>query len=66
MRAIDDFSEYLVNAAFGASEKVVLKGLDQVVMYTRAWLSAVGEDRSVKVRADTGTERLECCTSSGP
>ena len=38
LRPIDDFSEFGVNAAFGASEKVQMKNLDQVVAWSRAWV----------------------------
>jgi len=49
LRPIDDFSEFLVNAAFGANEKVSLKGVDQIVAWSRAWIEAVALDGSVRL-----------------
>ena len=43
-RAIDDFSQYDVNATFGSGQKVSLKGLDHVVVWARARLQAVDDD----------------------
>ena len=37
LRPIDDFSQFVVNAAFGAGEKVSMKNLDQIVAWSRAW-----------------------------
>ena len=41
IRPIDNFSEFSVNAAFGSYEKVNLKGLDQVVAWSKAWAESV-------------------------
>ena len=40
IRPVDDFSEFGVNQAFGATEKVSMLGVDHVVAWSRAWISA--------------------------
>ena len=37
VRPIDDFSESLINPAFGTEEKVQMKGVDDIVAAGRAW-----------------------------
>ena len=44
LRPIDDFSEFMVNACFGACEKVSLLGMDQIISWTRARLDAWSDD----------------------
>ena len=44
IRAVDDFSEYLVNAACGTGEQIVLQGLDDVASAAKYMMSAPGED----------------------
>jgi len=56
VRPIDDFSEFLVNAAFGVQEKISLKGVEQVAAWARAWLGAVGDDRSVQFTDTSGRQ----------
>eukprot|EP00973_Karenia_brevis_P039975 5516685-Karenia_brevis.AAC.1 len=41
IRVIDDFSEFMINAAFGSSEKVSIPSLDHVVNKARAWHESV-------------------------
>jgi hypothetical protein len=46
VRPIDNFSEFGVNSAFGAEEKITMLGVDHVVAWSRAWLeSEVGKGR---------------------
>ena len=40
IRSIDDFSEFQVNSGFGASSKIVLLSLEEVVSRARAWKEA--------------------------
>ena len=44
VRTIDNFSKFLVNQAFGVSEKARLLGLDQIVAWTRARIFGVKEE----------------------
>eukprot|EP00973_Karenia_brevis_P071755 9971184-Karenia_brevis.AAC.1 len=44
VRAIDDFSEFLVNATFGSHEKVKINSLDHVIQTARAFIEAVSGD----------------------
>eukprot|EP00973_Karenia_brevis_P085910 11915827-Karenia_brevis.AAC.1 len=41
VRPIDDFSEFLINSAFGAEEKISLNGLDDVIARARCWMEAI-------------------------
>ena len=68
LRPIDDFSEFLVNACFGAKEKVGLHRLDQIVGWARAWLEAVDDDRVVSLCdiAGRSTEARSMMTGSWP
>lgn len=59
LRPIDDFSEFSVNAAFGSSERVRMKNLDQVVSWSRAWLEAAGRDREFSLLDSSGAEWRE-------
>jgi hypothetical protein len=61
VRAIDDFSEFLVNHAFGSQEKVLLKGVDQIVMWARAIKEGETNDRGFRCR-DTSGKVWECVT----
>ena len=56
LRSIDDCSEPGINACFGSKEKVSMKGLDQVVAWSRAHVDSVGENRQVRVRTSSGKE----------
>ena len=47
IRAVDDFSEFLVNAACGTGEQIVLQGLDDVAAAARYMLGAAGTDTSI-------------------
>ena len=44
IRAIDDFSEFQVNSSFGASNKITLLGIEEVVSRARAWSEAVSDE----------------------
>ena len=50
VRVIDDLSDSMVNACFGASEMVDLGGVDAVVVLARSLLSMVDENRKVSVK----------------
>jgi len=54
LRPIDDFSEFGVNAAFGASEKVLMKNLDQVVAWSRAWAEGVASGSRLQLVDSAG------------
>ena len=54
MRAIDDMTESLVNAAYGSSYKLDLPGIDGISTMCRTWLESVGSDRSVLFRLSDG------------
>jgi len=56
LRPVDDFSACMVNAAFGAEEKISLKSLDSVVGHARAWISSRGSDDTVTVTDTSGRE----------
>ena len=45
VRPIDDFSVNLINSAFGAEEKIVLDGLEEVTARTRAWMEIAVNDQ---------------------
>lgn len=47
VRAVDDFSEFLVNAACGRGEQIVLQGLDDVAAAAKYMMSAPGQDGNV-------------------
>lgn len=47
VRAVDDFSEFLVNAACGTGEQIVLQGLDDVAAAAKYMMSAPGQDGNV-------------------
>ena len=51
---IDDFSEFGSHAAFGASEKVQMKNLDQVVAWSRAWGEAVSSGNKIVLEDTAG------------
>ena len=55
VRPVDDFSQFGVNSAFGASEKVTMLGLDHIVGWSRAWASSVDESRSFQVYDTAGS-----------
>ena len=54
LRPIDDFSEHSINAAFGAGQKVSMKGLDHVVHLSRARLQSVNELGDFHITDDLG------------
>ena len=54
LRCIDDLSECGTNAAYGSAEKLTLMGLDSVAALIRCVHSAVGPDRTVKMRMSDG------------
>ena len=54
LRPIDDFSEFGINAAFGASEKVQMKNLDQVVAWSRAWAEGVKSGTELTLEDSAG------------
>lgn len=54
LRPIDDFSEHNINAAYGAGQKVSMKGLDHVVNLTRARLQSVNELGQFNISDDCG------------
>ena len=43
VRPVDDFSEPLINSAFGSSEKVQIHNIDQVVAWARIWYDCLKE-----------------------
>ena len=47
VRPIDDFSEFGINDAFGSEEKISMKGIDQIVAWTKAWSESLKADRRV-------------------
>ena len=54
VRAVDDFSEFLVNAACGTGEQIVLQGLDDVASAAKYMLSAPGKDGNIWVPSAEG------------
>ena len=44
IRSIDDFSEFQVNSGFGASNKINLLSIEEVVSRARAWSEAVSDE----------------------
>ena len=55
VRVIDDLSESLVNACFGASETVDLGGIDELAVLSRSWLQAISDDRVVSFTLSDGS-----------
>ena len=55
VRPIDNFSEFLVNNAFGAEEKISLHGLDHVVAWSRAMLGSYKESGELSLIDNAGT-----------
>ena len=49
LRPIDDFSEFGTNSAFGSSERVRMKNLDQVVAWSRAWAEAASDGKKLRI-----------------
>ena len=58
LRPIDDFSAPMTNSAFGTEEKVLMKGIEQVVSYSRAWWESVDDSGYFSVE-DTSGKRWE-------
>ena len=58
-RPIDDFSEYGVNGAYGLREKAQMKGMDQIVAWSRAWVESQTSDDQVEF-TDTSSKRRTC------
>ena len=54
VRAIDDLSESLINACFGASETVDLGGIDELAVLSRSWLESITDDRVVSFKLSEG------------
>ena len=54
IRPIDNFSEFFVNLAFGADEKVTMLGVDHAVSWGRAWLEAVNSNGEVDIKDTMG------------
>jgi len=54
LRPIGDFSQFGVNASFGAGEKVRMKSLDQIVSWSRAWLDAVDDNGNSSIDDTSG------------
>eukprot|EP00435_Cladocopium_sp_Y103_P072170 s444_g39.t1 len=54
VRAVDDFSEFLVNSACGTSEQILLQGLDDVASAAKYMLSASSGDRGIWLPSDEG------------
>lgn len=54
VRAVDDFGEFLINAACGTGEQIVLQGLDDVASAAKYMLSAPGEDGNIWVPSAEG------------
>jgi hypothetical protein len=54
IRAVDDFSEFLVNAACGTGEQIVLQGLDDVAAAAKFMLGAPGSDGSIWLPSPEG------------
>lgn len=59
LRPIDDFSEFGINAAFGASEKFQMKNLDQVVAWLRAWAEGVKSGTDLVLEDSAGSSWRE-------
>ena len=55
VRPIDNFSEFLVNNAFGAEEKISLHGLDHVVAWSRAFLGSYKDNGEISLLDNSGT-----------
>jgi hypothetical protein len=55
VRAVDDFSEFLVNAACSPTFKINLGGVDELLGITKAMLSAVAENRAVSFNMPDGS-----------
>ena len=47
VRPIDDFSASGLNATFGTEEKASMRGVDQVVAWSRAWAHSISGDKVV-------------------
>ncbi len=54
VRPIDNFSEHLVNQAFGASEKISMLGVDHVVSWSKAWVLGHRTPGKFQVTDNTG------------
>ena len=59
VRAVDDFSEFLVNASCGTGEQIVLQGLDDVAAAAKFMLSAPGSDGNIWTLSKEG-EHVFC------
>ena len=56
VRAVDDFSEFLVNASCSPTFKIDLGGVDELLGIAKAMLSAVSDDRTVSFNMPDGTK----------
>ena len=54
VRMIDDASIFMQNATVTRKCKLVLSGIDQLIAVAKAWLSAIGEDRWVRLKMPDG------------
>ena len=59
IRAVDDMSEFLINASVSTSERISLKGLDEVVATSRFFLGALqGKGMASIPQVDGGVRRV--------
>ena len=54
LRPVDNFSEHGTNAAFGAGQKIAMKGLDDVVAISKARLESFSDDKYFALEDDEG------------
>jgi hypothetical protein len=59
IRPIDNFSEFSVNAALGASERITMLGIDHVVAWSRARVESQVDSEHFEV-LDTSGQRWTC------
>jgi hypothetical protein len=65
-RAVDDLSEFYVNAAYCCREKVTLGGLDEVVAVAKRWAQAVDADGIVEFDLASGRDALRQAAPAVP
>ena len=53
-RVVDDLSDRMVNACFGATESIDLGGVDEVAVLSRKILRTASADRKVEIKLSTG------------
>ena len=65
VRAVDDFSEFLINSAVGAGEQIVLQGLDEVASVAKYMVGAAAEDGGIWLPSSLGEHvRSGVCDAS--